>query len=211
MLSRMLLMASASVALSGCAAFGPGFVLNTPKISVQAALENIAQGFKNAKMIEEGTTMGVYACRVEIHFNISAEATKGGGANASLTLSPATPPAPSVSISGNEKVSSQAKRGNTIDILFTSPACVPKDTAGYVIAGKVGSHTSAGNGSSSSGAHGTQPGTHKKASKSSSSGGTSVGDYTHLVNGGAATPFVHTVNGLNLESYQSHKAQPPPK
>ena len=81
-LVRPILVVTTMAFCSGCAAFSPNEVANPSKVTIAEAMLDIGTGFANLK---KGITQndpnfktGLYPCKVEVTFNVTASAEMGG-------------------------------------------------------------------------------------------------------------------------------------
>lgn len=118
-------------ACSGCG--GASQVVNQPSnITIAAALQQTVAALHSIQSTdaENGSksAIGFNPCTMEVTFSITA----GGTDNNSLVLNLGAPPTAPISagLQGTVGSTSTASRGNTVTVLFTTPACNPTGTLG---------------------------------------------------------------------------------
>ncbi|MGA0533561.1 hypothetical protein [Hansschlegelia sp. KR7-227] len=125
--------------LAGCASFTPAQVADPTGLTIERAMTDVGAGFAgmNAALRRDGHRVktGLYPCKVVVTLNVTANAERGGGllldANAAApavkteTASTATADA---KLHVEQKNSSTAVRGNTVNIEMYSIPCLPTDT-----------------------------------------------------------------------------------
>lgn len=118
-------------ACSGCSGASP--VVSQPSnITIQEALQQTVAALHSiqspAAENGSGSAIGFNPCTMEVTFSITA----GGTDNKSLVLNLGAPAGAPVSagLQGTIGSTATASRGNTVTLLFTTPACNPTSTLG---------------------------------------------------------------------------------
>ena len=127
----------ALILLGGCGLFTPKNVTNPSDISITKAMGDVAEGFNNYRdtLLYETVTengqlirrerrdrVGMYACELEIAFNVAASANANAGLVIDGKISDPTGTG-SLSGEGSAKNAAAASRGNVVNFKLENPVC----------------------------------------------------------------------------------------
>jgi hypothetical protein len=125
-----------SVALFGCADYGPNQVAKPTDITIEQAMVQVVDGIAAAKKeaMAKKVVLGIATCSVVSTFNVTAQANNGGKLVLDATIKAPAPVNAGFGATGEQNSSATSSRGNTVVITLTSESCLPAGVSGTVMA-----------------------------------------------------------------------------
>lgn len=105
--------------LTGC--FTPQRLVDSPNLTLSAALKDVGRGFASLEEELGERTLGLFPCSLTVSLNVRASANEQG----QLVVDSQA----GTRFEGGRE--SEASRENEVQIGLYNPACVPSDTVGY--------------------------------------------------------------------------------
>ena len=109
--------------LAGCTDLTTRQIYEGNTVSVESALTDIGTGFAKMTKALGDRKLGLYPCRISIQFNVTA----GANEDNKLVINPT----PGTNVTATLGGTSNASRGNTVNIDMYNPGCMPEKTLGY--------------------------------------------------------------------------------
>jgi hypothetical protein len=118
---RTLMIAVAAVAVAGCASYRPKDLVIPENVSLYAALEEIGCSFRAMREAEQGFKVGEIPADMKVTLNVTVSSKDGGKLSVSPSrVVPTTVIGTAFAATAEHEQSSEASRGNTIEINFRS-------------------------------------------------------------------------------------------
>ena len=141
-MKRFLLTLVSASGLAACTSHIPDQIAKPGDITLEEALKDVVRGFYEAqavgKSLQGKPILGVSACTVTVSFNVAATTSQSGKLFLDATIKTPAPVNVGLTGSAEQVAASNASRGNTVTMVLTSPACLPPNTSGALMAANVG-------------------------------------------------------------------------